>query len=181
MFGFLALTVVVFPVHLKAQGYGSVVGTVTDATGAAVPGASVTATQTDTGRQTKVTTGGAGNFVFPTLPPAEYSLKVESKGFQAYQQKGLVLQADQSLTVNAKLSVGADTETVEVTTTPPQVDTTSGTLSQVIDQERVGCDERRQRSQPGQRKDVSCSGGGDGEWNAAEPVELSAGWWQQRG
>jgi hypothetical protein len=137
MFGFLALTVIVFPVHMKAQGYGSVVGTVTDATGAAVPGASVTATQTDTGRQTKVTTGGAGNFVFPTLPPAEYSLKVESKGFQAYQQKGLVLQADQSLTVNAKLSVGADTETVEVTTTPPQVDTTSGTLSQVIDQERV--------------------------------------------
>jgi hypothetical protein len=135
--GLITLVALLLTSRALAQGYGSVVGTVSDSTGAAIPGATVTVTQTDTGRQTTVTTGQAGNFVFPTLTPAPYSLVVSAKGFEAYSQKGLVLEADQSLSVNAKLAVGAATETVEVTTAPPQVDTTSGTLSQVIDQERV--------------------------------------------
>lgn len=125
------------PARSSAQGYGSVVGSVLDSTGAAVPGAIVTVTQSDTGRQTVVTTGPTGSFVFPTLPPADYSLTVASKGFQTYMQKGVVLQADQSLTVNAKLAVGATNITVDVTTALPQVDTTTSTLSEVIDRERV--------------------------------------------
>jgi hypothetical protein len=76
LFGLLAVTVMLFPARMNAQGYGSILGTVTDASGASVPGASVTVTQTDTGRQTKVETGAAGTFVFPTLPPSGYSLKV---------------------------------------------------------------------------------------------------------
>src|ERR1017187_8723155 len=133
----LVLFVSLAPKDVQAQGYGSIQGNVTDATGAAVPGATVTVTQTETGRQTTATSGQSGGFVFPTLPPAGYPLSVASKGFQTYQQTGLVLQADQSVTVHAKLSIGAATETVEVTTAVPQVDTTSGTLSQVIDQQRV--------------------------------------------
>jgi hypothetical protein len=125
------------PSRLLAQGYGSIVGTVTDATGAAVAGATVTATQTDTGRLTVVTSSQTGAFVFPTLPPAPYSLTVAATGFEKFDQTGLVLQADQSVTVNAKLAVGAATETVEVSSAVPQIDTTTGTLSQVIDQERV--------------------------------------------
>jgi hypothetical protein len=134
----MALAVVFQPMRLAAQGYGSIVGTVTDTTGAAVAGATVTATQTDTGRQTVVKSGQTGAFVFPTLSPSGYSLAVaSSKGFEAYQQTGIVLQADQTVTVNVKLAVGATTETVEVTAAVPQVDTTTGTLSQVIDQSRV--------------------------------------------
>ena len=53
--------------------------------------------------------------MFPSLPPAGYVLTVVSKGFQTYQQTGVVLQADQSITVNAKLAVGLASETVEVT------------------------------------------------------------------
>jgi hypothetical protein len=120
-----------------AQGYGSIVGTVADPTGATVASATITATQVDTGRKTVVESGRNGDFVFPTLLPANYMITVESKGFQTYVQSGLVLQADQSLTVRVKLALGATTQTVQVTTEVPQVDTTSGTLSQVIDEARV--------------------------------------------
>jgi hypothetical protein len=122
--------------QLLAQGYGSVSGTVTDPSGAAIPNASVTATQVDTGRETTVTSSQNGTFVFTTLPPANYSFKVTAPGFQLYQQNA-VLQANQSLTVNPELTVGAATQTIEVSTAPPQVDTTTGTMSQVIDRERV--------------------------------------------
>jgi hypothetical protein len=133
----LVLTVSLNPKRLEAQGYGSIVGTVTDSTGAVVAGAKLTATQTDTGRQTIVTSGQAGGFVFPTLVPSGYSLDVTSPGFETFQQTGILLQADQTVTVNVKLAVGAAAQTVEVTSEVPQVDTTTGTLSQVIDQERV--------------------------------------------
>ena len=123
--------------RLMAQGYGSIVGTVIDPTGAAIAGATVTATQTSTGRQTVVKSGQTGAFVFPTLAPTAYSVSIGSPGFETYDQSGIVLQADQTVTVNAKLAVGAATQTVEVTSAVPQVDTTTGTLSQVIDQERV--------------------------------------------
>jgi hypothetical protein len=120
-----------------AQGYGSIVGTVADPTGAVVASATVTVTQTDTGRKTVVTSGPNGAYVFPTLLPTEYMLTVTAKGFENYVQSGIVLQADQSLTVRVRLALGAATQTVQVTTEVPQVDTTSGTLSQVIDEDRV--------------------------------------------
>jgi Carboxypeptidase regulatory-like domain len=133
----LALAVAIYPSRLSAQGYGSLVGNVTDSSGASVGGATVTATQTDTGRKTVVNSSQTGSFVFPTLPPAGYSISISSAGFQTYEQTGIVLQADQSVTVNAKLAIGATTQTVEVTSEIPQVDTTTGTLSQVMDTERV--------------------------------------------
>src|ERR1035437_6979266 len=137
LFALLFLLTVLSSQRLAAQGYGAIVGTVADPSGAIVASATVTATQTDTGRQTVVTTGQDGAFVFPTLLPTAYSVSVASKGFQNYQQSGIVLQADQSVTLKVRLAIGAATETVEVTGAVPQVDTTSGTLSQVIDQARV--------------------------------------------
>ena len=122
--------------RLLAQGYGAVSGTVTDPSGAAIPDATVTATQVDTGRETTVTSSQAGTFVFTTLPPASYAFKVTASGFELYQQKA-VLQANQSLTLNAKLTIGAANQTVEVSSAPPQIDTTTSTMSQVIDQARV--------------------------------------------
>ena len=75
--------------------------------------------------------------MFPTLPPSVYSLSVSATGFQSYTQTDIVLQADQKLTANVRLQIGSATETVTVTGEVPQVDTTSGTLSQVIDERRV--------------------------------------------
>ena len=126
-----------FAASLHAQGYGTISGLVTDPTGAAVTGASVVATQVQSGAVMATTTGKDGRFVFPTLLPAGYSLAVTAAGFELYVQKGIVLQADQALTVNIPMKIGAQTATVSVSADAPQVDTTTGTLSQVIDQQRV--------------------------------------------
>jgi hypothetical protein len=120
-----------------AQGLGRISGTVTDSTGAAVAGATVTATRTGTGEVTTASTDAQGNYVFPSLRPATYSLVASAPGMAPLTQAGTVLQADQALTVNMSLKVGNATESVTVTVAPPQVDTTTGTLSQVIDESRV--------------------------------------------
>jgi hypothetical protein len=120
-----------------AQGFGSIGGTVTDPSGAVIASATITATQTSTGRETIAVSGKDGNYVFPTLLPSGYSLKVTAKGFQSYTQTGIVLQANQSLTVSIALTIGSGSETVSVSADAPQVDTTTGTLSQVIDESRV--------------------------------------------
>jgi hypothetical protein len=122
---------------LYAQGYGTISGTVTDPSGASVVSATVKAIQTQTGRETVVTSGKEGDFVFPTLPPSVYSLSVSATGFQSYTQTDIVLQADQKLTANVRLRIGLASETVTVTTEVPQVDSTTGTLSQVIDERRI--------------------------------------------
>jgi len=106
-------------IPLFGQEYGSISGTVLDATGAAVPGANVTVTQSDTGRQTTVTTSGSGDYVFPSLPPARYNVKVTAPGFQTFVESNVILTANQSLSVVAKLEVGARAETIRVEGTTP--------------------------------------------------------------
>ena len=134
----LAMMFIAFSAQgLYAQGYGAISGTVTDPSGASVASATVKVTQTQTGRETVVTTGKDGDFVFPTLPPSVYSLSVSATGFQTYTQTGVVLQADQKLTTNVRLKIGSPTDTVTVTAEVPQVDTVTGTLSQVVDERRV--------------------------------------------
>jgi hypothetical protein len=125
-------------VNLHAQGYGTISGTVADPSGAVVPGASVVATEVQTGNQTRTTSGRDGRFVFPTLLPSGYTLLVTAGGFESYSQTGIVLEADQALTINLTLKIGSSTATVNVSADAPQVDLTTGTLSQVIDKAEVG-------------------------------------------
>ncbi len=120
-----------------AQGLGSISGTVTDPSGAIIPSAKVTATQTATGTTTVVNTSGSGIYVFPSLLPANYSIAIEAAGFRSFAEKDLTLQANQSLTVNATLQVGTTSQVVSVNANSVQVDTTSSTLSQVIDRAQV--------------------------------------------
>ncbi len=162
--------------RLNAQGYGTIRGTVSDPSGAVVASATVTATQTQTGRATVVVTGKDGVYVFPTLLPSSYSVSVSASGFETYTQTGIVLQANQALTVNLSVRIGSATQTVSVSGDAPQVDTTTGTMSQVIDQSRVvdlplngrnaaslitlvagvvDATNAGQRCQPGQWQDVS--------------------------
>ena len=171
----LLLVIACAATRLHAQGYASIVGTVTDPTGAVIPSATVTAVQTQTGHATVVTAAKDGAYVFPALLPSTYSISVSAQGFEKSTQGGIVLEADQSLTVNAKLKIGAATTDRGGRTSVPQVDTTTGTLSQVIDQQRVvdmplngtqrglahhagrrrsRCHQRGQRCQPGQRKNI---------------------------
>jgi hypothetical protein len=133
----LAVFIAICAARAHAQGYGTISGVVTDPSGAVVPAATVIATQTQSGTEMKSVTDRGGHYVFPTLLPAPYSLSVSAPGFKGDKQTGITLQADQALTLNFKLQIGAETATVNVSAAPPQVDTTTGTLSQVIDQATV--------------------------------------------
>lgn len=115
-----------------AQGYGTISGSVTDSTGAAVPGAAVTATQTGTGLVLKTTTTPEGSYVFPSLAPSVYNLSVNHAGFETYSEQALQVRADAALTANIILQAGSTTETVTVSAQAAQVDLTTGTLEQVI-------------------------------------------------
>ncbi|MGD0292604.1 MAG: carboxypeptidase regulatory-like domain-containing protein [Terracidiphilus sp.] len=115
-----------------AQGYGSISGTVTDATGAVVAGATVTATQAGTGLAMKTSTGGEGLYVFPTLAPSTYNISVSHPGFAKYTKQSVQVRADAAVTVNITLKTGSASETITVTADTAQVDVTTGTLSEVI-------------------------------------------------
>src|ERR1700685_2860536 len=132
-----ALALAVFSGLGLAQGLGSFGGTVTDPSGAAIPSATVTVNEAGTGFTRSVTTGADGHYVIPDLRPSGYSLTVDAQGFRRFSQTGLTLQADQSATINMKLEVGAASESVTVEGTAIQVDSTTETLKQVIDNSRM--------------------------------------------
>ena len=119
------------------QGRGRITGVVTDASGAAVPTATVTATEAGTGFVTTVVTNGQGEFDLPALKPTIYSITVSAPSFSTYTQKNVVLAADQSLTLNAIVNVGGVEQTATVTSEVPQVDTTSSTLAQDVNTEQI--------------------------------------------
>ena len=122
---------------VHAQGAATLRGTLSDPSGAVVPSAKVTATQVGTGVARTVTTDAGGNYIIPQLAPADYTLTVEAKGFQTYSQKGITLLADQSVTNNVTLQLGATTQTVTIQAAAVQVDTTTGTLNQVVNQTQM--------------------------------------------
>ena len=133
---FLWLAVVYSPLSL-AQGLGSIVGRVTDPSGAAVASARVTAIEQDTGFSRSAISDTEGLYVLPSIPPATYSVSVEATGFSTSRQPGVTLLADQALTVNVALRLGAATEVVTVTGLESQVDTSTSTLKQIVEQERI--------------------------------------------
>ena len=125
------------PSQLSAQGNGSINGTVTDASGAVVPNAQVTAIQAGTGISSETTSGSQGNFVFPILGPSTYNISAKAPGFESYTEKGVSLRADNAVTVNIILKPGTTTETVTVSADTAQVDVTTGTQQQVIGETSV--------------------------------------------
>src|SRR5215469_7530887 len=135
---FVCTFLLAFTEMASAQGgYGKINGVVTDSSGAAVPSATVILTERGTGAAATATTNGEGIFVFPSLRPALYDLKATSSGFQTFTQTGILLQADAAVTVNVGLKVGNVDQSVNVEASGVQVDTTTATLSQVIDQKRI--------------------------------------------
>src|SRR5262249_12580949 len=127
----------VFSGTAYAQGFGSIVGNVTDPTGAVIANARVTVTERGTGFARTAVTDTDGRYVLTSLRPAQYDLSVEASGFRTFSQKGLTLLADQTLTVNVTSQVGTREEVVNVTGDAIQVDTSTPTLKQVIEKERV--------------------------------------------
>ncbi len=110
-----ALALVLAPCGAFGQAiYGSIYGTVTDPTGAAIPNAQVIITDTAKGTSQTVPANSNGEFRVEHLIPDTYSVKVSSQGFKSYQQNAIQVFADQSVKVEAALPIGGSGETVEV-------------------------------------------------------------------
>ncbi len=101
---------------------GTIEGTVLDPTGAAVPKAKVTITNTDRNQPHTVATNDSGIYSVPFLPVGNYSVKVEASGFKSDERTGIVLNVDDVVKIDLKMEVGAMTDTIEVKAAAVQVD-----------------------------------------------------------
>jgi outer membrane receptor protein involved in Fe transport len=109
----------------------SVVGRVVDSTGAVIPGVSVKISNLDTNQSFDGLTNSAGDYTVPYLHPGRYSLEAQSQGFRAYKHSAFALEVDQTLRLDITMEVGATTESVTVTDTPPVLNTESGARGDV--------------------------------------------------
>ncbi len=105
-------------------------GSVLDPSGSAVNGAKVTLTSTEIGFSRTYSTKDTGLYTFTFLPPAVYTLEVEVSGFKHYKQEGITLAAGQAAEQQVQLTVGAITESVQVTSQAPLVNTDNANISQ---------------------------------------------------
>lgn len=133
-----ALAIGPFGNQLEAQTFfGSVVGTVTDNSGAVLPGATVTVTDVGTNESRSQKSNSAGAYQFVNLVPATYKLAVEAPGFKSFLYTPVTVAVDTAVRVNAALQVGATTETVEVSANAPLLQTESGALGDQIGTKQV--------------------------------------------
>ena len=132
----LILSALLTPLR-AADPTGTVSGSVLDSSNAPVPKARVLVTNTATGLNRETLTASDGGFVFPLLPVGPYNVSVEASGFRRFEQRGITVATDVNVTVSALLHVGDVTETVTVDAQASLVETRSGTLGQVVTQEKI--------------------------------------------
>jgi hypothetical protein len=142
-FGCVALSIAALvclnPAPLVAQqvAIAQVSGQVADPNGAAIPGARVQMTEIDRSAVHTATTDANGNYLFPALAVGRYRLEASKTGFKTYVLNNVVLQVNDHVTFNASLQIGSTTETIEVTTEAPLVQTESAAISNVVDSQRM--------------------------------------------
>lgn len=120
-----------------AQTTGTLLGTVTDQSGAAVPSASVRVTNTDTGFIKTATPTSEGSYVIPLLPIGHYSISVTAAGFESFTQSGVLVPVAQDIRVDVKLHIGQVAQTVTVNGNAINIDTTTATLGETVDNARL--------------------------------------------
>src|ERR1019366_5566575 len=118
--------------------YGSIFGTVTDSTGAAVSDATITVKDEAKGTVVNVTSNSSGDYSVPHLIPDVYDLKVTAKGFKSFETKGVSVQADTAPRIDPALEIGGETQTVEVNAeAQPELKTDRADVATVFDQQQV--------------------------------------------
>lgn len=127
-----------FSLSGRAQFRAGIEGTVTDASSAAVAGATVTVTNQETGKAVQVTTNGAGFYRVSGLPPGKYTVTVSFTGFKEKVVKGVTVNAEEVQGVNITIEPGPVTESVTVTgETIPQLETENGNVTGAITNQQV--------------------------------------------
>ena len=137
LFGIVAVLTVPSIWAQGVSGSASVAGTVTDTTGAVIPGASVVLLNVERGSEQEVSTNEAGNYAYPDITPGTYSVRVSSDGFQTREVTDLQVQIGQRAAVNVELEVGQVTEVVTVEAAAVLLETESNAIGTVVDSERV--------------------------------------------
>jgi hypothetical protein len=130
----------VFSTFIAASAFaqqGQINGVVTDSSGGVIPGATVTATEAATGFAQSTVSGANGRYSFPSLRPTGYTISAELVGFRTFRREGVVLAANQSLTIAIQLELGELSETVTVSGEAAQVDVTTATIAEVVDHARI--------------------------------------------
>ena len=134
----LLLLVVCWEGALLAQTTtGTILGTVKDQSGAVLPGATITATNVETGIARNTTTGARGEYRLSALAVGAYEVHAEMTGFQTSIRSGITLNVGSQAVVEFSLPVGNVTEQVTVTGEAPLIETTSATVSGVVDSQQM--------------------------------------------
>jgi len=115
----------------------SVLGRITDATGAVIPGVTVKVTNLDTNVSYQGTSNEIGDYTIPYLNPGRYSLEASAQGFRTYRHAEFTLAVDQALRIDIPLEVGSAAESITVTEAPPLLNTESSTRGEVTTQEEI--------------------------------------------
>ncbi len=116
---------------------GSFAGTVTDPSGAVVPGALVTITENDKGFSRSATTSNDGNYEIPLLPPGRYILRAQKEGFIRIERGPMTLLVNQHLQMNLSLQVGLQATTIKVEAIPATVESQTSSVGTTIDEQNV--------------------------------------------
>ena len=117
--------------------YGTLKGLVTDAQGAAIGGAVVTLTEDATTISRRGVTNGSGEYVFSAIDPGTFTVTVTSPNFKRYEERGIIVATQQTVTTDVKLEVGSTSQTVEVSTAEPLIDTSTASNGQVFDAQQL--------------------------------------------
>jgi hypothetical protein len=130
---FVALIVLTCASAVAQTSFGSIVGEVQDASGAQIPAANVTVTNTGTSDRLQGATGANGQYQFVNLNPGVYKVEIEKPGFKRLVRDGVEVRVQNSVRVDATLEVGEQGQTVEVTAEAPLLQTENASMGQVVE------------------------------------------------
>ena len=133
-----ALVLTLFVVTgVRAQSTGSMTGTVSDPSGASIPDATVTLTNTGTAQTRTVLTNTGGIFSFPELPIGTYTMQISKSGFATQKRSATELLTGQTIGIDVTLKVGSQVESIEVGTETQQVQTSTSEVASTVDQQQM--------------------------------------------
>src|SRR5713226_630943 len=132
VFACLLITAAAVPLFAQTSGTGAITGTITDSTGAVIPGAVVEATNNGTGQQRTVTTGADGTYNIGLLPPGVYSLKITANGFKTTEVSKLTVNVTETPVLDRKLEIGTQAEQITVEANAEAIQTTNASLGTVL-------------------------------------------------
>ncbi|HEY2468525.1 MAG TPA: TonB-dependent receptor [Terracidiphilus sp.] len=183
-----AALIALFATPIFAQFGASLGGTVLDPSGAAIPNATVTLTNSATGQTQLKTTNGTGYYIFNELPPGNYSLDVKASGFKANKTENITVVAETPRNLNVPLQTGGATESMTVSaTTEPIIQTADASIGSTITSDEVqklpiagGDPYELLRTAPGITGDAARAGNGDAVFlpNGAGPGGSNSGVFQ---